>query len=275
MAVSSISAIDRGLGTCLQHLREGKGITLKVAAAHLMLSTASIRRLENGQTLPRLADLRALIDLYGIGGVRSAALQDVARRERAQRRSPTATATGARDHGEAVLACLEQGATTISAYQGFMLPALVRTRAYMRAIYAARQMTDGLEDALSLHERRVAAIHGHRRLTIVVEESALRRHVGGPVVMREQHAHLAEMAALPHITVQVIAADANVLPRQAAFTLLRFAEAAARWAGEFARLQAAALSCEDSMTLIAAAQASAAAPGSRSSRSASRKERLT
>ncbi|MEV1005559.1 helix-turn-helix transcriptional regulator [Nonomuraea sp. NPDC050202] len=280
MVVPSISALDEGLGPCLQRLREQQGVSLDGAAARLNVSTASIRRMEKGQTVPRPSDLRALLCLYGVGSVRGAALENAAQRERAARqRGEAAPSVGSGlQRGEAVLACLEQQATAIGDYQGYVLPALVRTRAYMRAIYLARGLADGLEDALGLHERRVAdALEGRYRLAVVVEESVLRRPVGDAGVMLEQLGHLLEVAALPHVTVQVIAADAGVLATQVAFTLLRFAAepalvhgetmhgyqlvdepaAVTRWAGEFACLQAAAVSGEGSRQLIAAARARA------------------
>ncbi|MDQ0960358.1 hypothetical protein QFZ66_004236 [Streptomyces sp. B4I13] len=63
------------------------------------------------------------------------------------------------------------------------------------------------------------------RLWVVIDESALRRVVGGPDVMREQLEHLKALSAESHITVQVLPCTADAHPGLSGqFTILRFAD---------------------------------------------------
>lgn len=62
-------------------------------------------------------------------------------------------------------------------------------------------------------------------LRAVINEAALRREVGGPEVMRAQVQRIAEAAALPNVTVQVLPFTAGAHPGMfGAFTALRFPE---------------------------------------------------
>ncbi|SFX11771.1 DUF5753 domain-containing protein [Streptomyces atratus] len=64
------------------------------------------------------------------------------------------------------------------------------------------------------------------KFAAVINEAVLRRLVGGPAVMRAQIEHLAEVAELPSVRVQVIPFRAGVHPgMNGAFTLLRFDDA--------------------------------------------------
>ena len=59
----------------------------------------------------------------------------------------------------------------------------------------------------------------------VMDETALRRPVGGPQVMRAQLHHLAEIAQLPQVTVQVVPfRHGGHAAAGGPFTILRFAE---------------------------------------------------
>jgi hypothetical protein len=63
------------------------------------------------------------------------------------------------------------------------------------------------------------------RLWAVLDESALRRVVGSPEIMREQLEHLNALSAEPHITVQVLPYSVGAHPALSGqFSILRFAD---------------------------------------------------
>jgi hypothetical protein len=58
---------------------------------------------------------------------------------------------------------------------------------------------------------------------VVVNEAALRRHVGGRAVMREQLRHLGELAKRPNVVVQVLPFSAGAHPAMTgSFIMLHF-----------------------------------------------------
>jgi Domain of unknown function (DUF5753) len=114
------------------------------------------------------------------------------------------------------------------------------------------------------------------KIILVLDEAAVLRVVGGPDVMREQLAHLAAMAAQPHVTIQVLRLDAGAHPGTTGeITILAFPDLVApdvvylenmtsdlyveqeaevyRYGMAFDRLRALALPAEKSAEFLASA----------------------
>ena len=56
----------RELGALLRKLRTGKGLTVEQAAERLMISMSKLSRMETGQGVATLRDIRDLCDLYDV-----------------------------------------------------------------------------------------------------------------------------------------------------------------------------------------------------------------
>src|SRR5260370_20240229 len=66
-------------------------------------------------------------------------------------------------------------------------------------------------------------------LWVVLNEAVLHRQVGGPAIMRDQLAHIADVFALPNVTVQVLPYAAGAHPAMlGSFTLMQFPDPADR-----------------------------------------------
>ncbi len=123
---------------------------------------------------------------------------------------------------------LEESAALIRAYQPQVVPGLLQTEAYVRAITAASFPAENAEDS----ERRVALRLARQDLLkrpappeywVVLEETVLRRPIGGPQVMRGQIEHLIECAARPDVTIQVLPFAAGWHPAMyGMFNIFRF-----------------------------------------------------
>ena len=102
----------------------------------------------------------------------------------------------------------EQHAATLRISQLGVLSGLLQTEDYARAILTVEPGVT--EDQVS--ERLAARLARQAILTrddppaawFLVDEAALRRHVGSPDVMAAQLAHLAGVARLPNVTIQVV-----------------------------------------------------------------------
>ncbi|MHB9860124.1 helix-turn-helix domain-containing protein [Streptomyces sp. YIM S03343] len=115
------------------------------------------------------------------------------------------------DWSRAFIALSEQ-AVAISQYAAHVVPGLLQTEAYARAVLSLDVL---LRDEEQLEERVAARISRQERLRspgapnlwVILDEAVLRRPIGGPAVMREQLARLLDAAAERHITVQVLPFD--------------------------------------------------------------------
>jgi hypothetical protein len=123
---------------------------------------------------------------------------------------------------------LESEASRIRAYESEVVPGLLQTEAYARAILRHHPLTVmpyEVEQAARLRRARQARLRGDDplRLDVVVNGSALRRVVGGPGVMAEQLAHLVEAMATATVTVRVLLFTAGAHPAtNGPFRLLEF-----------------------------------------------------
>ncbi|WP_411111873.1 helix-turn-helix domain-containing protein [Streptomyces sp. c-19] len=167
---------------------------------------------------------------------------------------------------------MEAKATFISTYQSQLVYGLLQTDAYARAVLSVEK--------LGQVEEMVAARMEHQRilerehppvLCVVLDEGVLYRAIGGVEVMRNQLAHLLSFRDHPWVQVQVLPFAVGQHPGLlGSFNLLRFeddpdvlytesydsgrmtanSQVIREQSVSYARLQASALSREDSAALI-------------------------
>ncbi len=192
----------------LQALREKAGMTYEQAAEAIYSSPWTIRRMERAEGGLKPLTVKSLLMAYGITDVREIdAFLTLAR---------DASKPGWWHSYDDVLPSwfrtavgLEESAALIRAYEPQVVPGLLQTEGYIRAITAASfpaATEEFTERAVAL---RLARQHLLSRpeppgYWIVLDETVLRRPIGGREVMREQIAHLIEAAQRPKVTVQVI-----------------------------------------------------------------------
>ncbi|MEV3853711.1 helix-turn-helix transcriptional regulator [Streptomyces sp. NPDC050095] len=206
------SVYRRQLAARLRELRESAHLTLFEVAEKIEVGQSFLSRLENGQrgTSPVLA--RALMDCYG---VQDAALRDdvldLVRADREQRkpwwRKYSTVLTPTRYDG---YLALESDAVSIANYQPMLVPGLLQTEGYARAVIT--QMRPDLappqvEDLVRVRMQRQASRLGGEqpaKLWAILDEAVLRRETGSPEVRRAQLEKLIEVSELPYVTVQLL-----------------------------------------------------------------------
>ena len=102
----------------------------------------------------------------------------------------------------------ERQAKKLRWFEPMLMPGLLQTEEYARAIFRARfGMTDDEIDekvAARLKRQEVLAREQPPALWVIVDEAVLRRPVGGRHVMRDQVGHLIAASRRPHVSIQVI-----------------------------------------------------------------------
>lgn len=217
----------RRLATDLRRLRASAGRTIDDVARHLECSAAKVSRMETGAVRVGLSDLRAVLELYGVDGAERDALFALARRSRL--RGWWHEFADVVPAGSETFFGLEDGAATIGQHAASLVPGLLQTAEYARALVTS---VPGVADAVA--ERRVQLRLRRRRLldrpappelAVVLDEAVLHRAIGGPAVLAGQLAHLVEMAARPGVCVQVLPFAAGAHPAAGvSFTVFGFAD---------------------------------------------------
>ena len=277
MAGTSPTVRQRELGKRLRELRGQHEMTVEDVAEKLLCSATKVSRLETAVRRPSLRDVRDLCVLYGVDEATSAELMSLARGAREQ-----GWWTQYEDLDLDPYIGLEQEAAAITCFSMYYMPALLQTEDYAQTIIKA--LAPKIEPAI--HQQRVEArmrrqerLDGTNRprYRVLLDEAALRRRVGSPVLMAAQLGKVLEAARNDKATIQVITFDAGAhAAADVFFVLLEFEDAnlspvvfiegltgnqyierkadIARYREAIEYLRDSALSPRDSLSLIAEVQ---------------------
>jgi transcriptional regulator with XRE-family HTH domain len=217
------------LGSQLRRFREVAGVSPEQAAYEIRASRSKISRMEHGRVGFKVRDVDDLLTLYGV--------QDEQLRTRLRGYAQQASTPGwwskyddvLPDWFEAYLG-LEGAASVIRTFELQFVNGLFQTETYARAVTLLGNKTAPAEEIdrrVSVRIKRQDLLTGPEppQVWSVMDEAVLRRPVGGRKVMREQMAHLVEVASLPWVTIQVVPfARGGHAAAGGSFTVLRFAE---------------------------------------------------
>jgi len=219
------------VGAQLRRLREDRGITREQAGYEIRSSESKISRMELGRVSFRPRDVADLLTLYGVD-------ENDPERERVLGLVQEANAPGWwHQFGDLMPSWfqpyvgLESAASVIRTYESQVVPGLLQTRDYARAVVRApMQRAAPVEverhvDLRVARQQRVLHRNPPPTLWAVVDEAALRRPIGGVAVLRHQLAALVEATREPNIKIQIVPFDAGGhTALTGAFTILRFPE---------------------------------------------------
>jgi transcriptional regulator with XRE-family HTH domain len=197
----------RRLALELRRLREAARLTCEEVAEHLECSASKISRVETGRVSVSPRDVRDMLELYGVPADQRESLVQLARDSR--QKGWWHAYSDTMQPQMATYIGLESAASEIRIYEVSLIPGLLQTEDYARAVIRAGMVNSPAEDI----ERRVALLMARQPAVVrddppkvwaVLDEAALRRRVGGAGLMRLQLEHLLAQAALPNVAVQVI-----------------------------------------------------------------------
>lgn len=217
------------LGHELRRLRENKRQTLEEVANTLLISTSKLSRLENGQGLPQLRDVRDLQRHFGIVGTPLAEqLESWVSESRAKPWWQEITSISDL-HGQYY--SFESAAAEIHAFAARWIPSLVQNGSYSRNLIEAvyTPVPSNVDEHVEVRLRRQAIWQRPDRpakIDIVVDESALFRQVGSPQVMACQLRHAAQLARERPATVTLrilkLSRGPHWASREGTFTVFSF-----------------------------------------------------
>jgi transcriptional regulator with XRE-family HTH domain len=196
----------RRLGAELRRLREAAGLTIDRVAEELECSPSKVSRIETGQVSATPRDVRDMLGLYRVDDARLEAMVQVARE--ARQRGWWQKFVDVPD-GVPAYVGLETAATSIDVYMALLVPALLQTPDYARAVIAAVRPDlprSEIDRRVELRLRRQELLDQERppRIRVLLDDTVLRRPVGGPAVMAAQRRRLLADADRPAVTIQVL-----------------------------------------------------------------------
>lgn len=195
------------LGLRLKDLRERAGVTFEQAARALSVNQTTIRRMEKADVGLKPVYVEKLLQVYDVPESETDSF--LALVEAAMNPGWWHRFRDVLPSWFSLYVSLEESAGIIRAYEPHCVPGLLQTADYARALLRVgfpNAAADELERRVALRMERQSLLTrpSPPRLWVVIEETVLRRPVGGPDVMRGQLDRLMTAAAMPNVTLQIL-----------------------------------------------------------------------
>ncbi len=190
------------------------------------MSPGNLGRIESREVTARPVVVRAALALYGVTGEDAEVLIDLARG--AQERGWW------QNYGEVMpdwfsfYVGLEEEAATLATYESENIPGLFQTESYARTIFRWTAGEENIDQKVAARLRRQQILYRDDPVHViaVLNEAVLLRQLGSAEEFREQLEHLAELAELPNITIQVLPFAAGGHPSMTGpYVLISFPDA--------------------------------------------------
>ena len=213
IAPGSPTVRRRRLAAELRGIRESKGKSGDSVAAALRWSPSKISRYERARTGLRPREVERLLDYYEITGPRRTLLLELA--EDAAQKGWWEEFGDSLSEDYQVFIGLEHEATSIAIWHVDVVTGLLQTEAYAKHIISSYSRVEPIAPGMigrmvRVRMRRQQVLNrDDLNLSVVFDESILRRRIGNDAVMYEQLQHLARQADRPNLTIQVLPLDAQ------------------------------------------------------------------
>jgi transcriptional regulator with XRE-family HTH domain len=222
----------RRLRTELKRIREQRDMAQANVVASLDWSASKLIRIENGTVGISVTDTRALLGLYEAPADVVEDLVGLARVAKERRWWSSYRDTLSPQYQEFI--GFEAEASRLRQFHPTLIPGLLQTEPYIWAVTDSMMLKPEPE-ALS---RRLVEVRLHRQqevlnsgappdFTVIIDEAALLRPVGGVDTMREQLGHLVKMAEQELVAIAVLPFSAGPhIGLLGAFHIMDFADEA-------------------------------------------------
>lgn len=203
----------RAIGTELRRARESAGYGLRELATELGTSHASLSRWETGQRAPRPEDVAVFLTAVNAPAEQREELIELARDPDGSHWLSINMPD--RQRQLATLLEIERDATSITTVSPLLIPGLLQTGDYARAIMIAGGVDrDEIDMRVAVRVgRRDAITRAHpATLRAYIWEPVLRQNIGGREVMTDQLGALLRYGEMSNVDIQVIAAACDWHP---------------------------------------------------------------
>jgi transcriptional regulator with XRE-family HTH domain len=198
----------------LRNLRNEANLTQRQVAAALDWSTSKLIRIENGDQGISTTDLRALLDELNVSDPdRRAQLAEIAR---TARREPWSDFRDVLDAPYRRYLSFESSSSLLRNYEPQLVPGLLQTEEYARVVLSETYERDKKNiDRIWEARQRRQELHDRDdppKMFFIIDETVVRREVGGRGVMRRQVERLKDWSGQPHISLRVLPFAAGAHP---------------------------------------------------------------
>jgi len=227
-APASPTVRRRRLAAELRGIRESKGKSGDAVAAALKWSPSKISRYERARTGLRPREVERLLDYYGITGSHRALLLGPAE-DAAQKGWWEEFADSLSEDYQQFIG-LEYEATSINIWHVDVVTGLLQTEAYARHIIGSYSRVEPIPPGMigrmvKVRMRRQQVLtRDDLQLSVVLDESVLKRRIGDESVMYEQLQRLVHEADRPNLTLRILPLEKQHVVISESFVIFGFGD---------------------------------------------------
>ncbi|MDL4776242.1 helix-turn-helix domain-containing protein [Actinomadura xylanilytica] len=196
----------------LKRLRLKAGLTGEQAIAEIGWDTAKLSRMENAKMRITSGEVMELLEVYGITGEQRTELVRLAReaRQKGWWHSYDVLKSGFNDY-----LAFEAEALTYRTYQTTLIPGILQTPDYARAVLSGSQPRTPEEiergvEVRQARQKRITASDQPLHVWAIIDEAALHRLVDCPTVLKSQLEGLLDLGGLANVSIQVLPYRAGI-----------------------------------------------------------------
>jgi transcriptional regulator with XRE-family HTH domain len=205
---------SRALGNALREVRLDRNFGLRQFAKEIGRDASLLSRWETGERTPAPTEVARILGKLGVTGDRFDDIVELA--EHTDDSRWLATTLPAQRAQLAALLDFERSAGVITDSSPLLIPGLVQTSDYTRAIMSAGGTMPAEEVstrvAVRMGRREVLTRREPARFVGLIGEAALRQRIGSREIMAEQLGFLLEMAERPNVDIRVMPFDSDWHP---------------------------------------------------------------
>ncbi|MFD7750678.1 helix-turn-helix domain-containing protein [Streptomyces sp. NPDC059757] len=197
------------LGAALRALRQASGKEAKAVARSAVMSTAKLSKIENGHVAPSVVDVERILTALDVSEEVKAEYMAAAR---AQATEATAWRLFKRmgfHRKQEQIRALEASMKLLSLFQPSLVPGLLQTPEYMRAVLQGKGLSDDQlpRTVAARIERQRVLYETDKVMRFIITEPVLRWRLVPPSMMAGQLDRIVSVSRLPNVDVRVVALD--------------------------------------------------------------------
>ncbi|MFF8955754.1 helix-turn-helix domain-containing protein [Streptomyces sp. NPDC014894] len=198
------------LGPALRALREASGREAKAVARGAAMSRSKLSKIENGNVAPSVTDVDCVLTALGVSGEVKAEYMAAAREAATEVTSWRLIRRLGHHRKQRQVQALESRTTLLRLFQPSLVPGLLQTPDYVRAVFARKALTEVQRDrAVGARLARQSVLHApEKTFRFVVTEPVLRWRIVPPLVMAGQLDRLISVSRLPNVDLRIVSLSA-------------------------------------------------------------------
>ncbi|MFJ3631773.1 helix-turn-helix domain-containing protein [Streptomyces sp. NPDC090112] len=199
------------LGAALRALRQSSGKEAKAVARSAVMSASKLSKIETAKVSPSAADVERILTAIGVSDEVKAEYLEAVRAAATETTAWRLVRRMGLHKAQQQTRALEAEMTLLRLFQPALVPGLLQTPEYIRAILSRHSLgEDTLTRTISARiERQQALYDSAKRLHFVITEPVLRWRIVSAARMAEQIDRILSLSRLPNIDIRVVPLSAR------------------------------------------------------------------